>query len=202
MLFYRHSCIITLCLGFECNSIIIVCSFCYLPWLIAAAVTISHQLIFLLNINKYVGSLRRKTWNDLIQANIFTINMISPRDSQYHVFKKNIGCKITNALEQVRELLVLMKLSLLQIGPNIVPEVPGFFSQGATFRRHAKTLLHSLWAAGTSNHRPAVIWNTSSGRSGLSVTIPEHLVVFHVCWCPNPLQDREVLPEDWWHQTI
>lgn len=70
--------------------------------------------------------------------------MISSRDSQNHVFLKNIGYKITNALKQVLELLVLMELNSLQIDPNIVPEVPGCFSQGATFRRHAKTLLHWL----------------------------------------------------------
>lgn len=38
-LFCCPSCIMTLCLGFECNSIIIVCTSCYLPWLTTAAVS-------------------------------------------------------------------------------------------------------------------------------------------------------------------
>lgn len=39
--------------------------------------------------------------------------------------KKSVGCKITNALGRVLELLVLMKLNSIQIDAKIVAEVPG-----------------------------------------------------------------------------
>lgn len=74
-----------------------------------------------------------------------------------------------------------MKLNALQIDPNIVPEVPACSSQGATFKRHAKTPLHWLRPVETGSHRPAPSWNPRSGRSGPSIAIPEHLMVFHVC---------------------